>query len=116
MTNQFYILCLSETFLDSSILSDYVNLDIPRYNLVRENHPTNTNCGGVCIYFSKFLPLRILDIHFLHECINFTMRIGDKVCNFISLYRSPHQSIEEFETFADNLELNLDTIAKSNPF
>ena len=44
------------------------------------------------------------------------MRIGDKVCNFISLYRSPNQSLDEFETFADNLELNLDTIVLNNPF
>ena len=43
------------------------------------------------------------------------MRIGDKVCNFISPYRSPNQSLEEFETFADNLELNLDIIAKKIP-
>ena len=56
------------------------------------------------------------NIHFLHECINFEMRIGNKVCNFISLYRSPNQSLEEFETFADDLELNLDRIAKNNPF
>ena len=33
------------------------------------------------------------------------MRIGDKVCNFISLCRSPNQSLEEFEIFADNLRL-----------
>ena len=39
-----------------------------------------------------------------------------KVCNFISLYISPNQSLEEFETFADNLDLNLDTISKNNPF
>ena len=44
------------------------------------------------------------------------MRIGDKVCNFISLHRPPNQSLEELETFADNLELNLDTVAKSIPF
>ena len=44
------------------------------------------------------------------------MRIGDKVCNFISLYRSTNQSLDEFETFADNLELNLDTIVLNNPF
>ena len=43
------------------------------------------------------------------------MRICDKVCNFISLYRSPNQSLEEFETFADNLELNLDIIVKKIP-
>ena len=33
------------------------------------------------------------------------MRIGDKVCKFISLCRSPNQSLVEFETFADNLRL-----------
>ena len=91
-------------------------MDIPGYNLVRADHPAYDKRGGVCIYFRKSLPLGILDIHFLHECINFEMRIGDKVCNFISLYRSPNQSLDEFETFADNLELNLDTIVLNNPF
>ena len=72
------IFCLSETFLDKGILSDDVNLDIPGYNLVRADHSANTKGGGVCIYFRKSLPLRILDIHFLHECIKFEIRIGDK--------------------------------------
>ena len=58
------IFCLSETFLDKGILSDDVNLDIPGYNLVRADHSANTKGGGVCIYFRKSLPLRILDIHF----------------------------------------------------
>ena len=57
-----------------------------------------------------------MDIHFLHECMKFEMRIGDQVCNFVSLYRSPNQSLEAFEIFAGNLRLNLDTIAKNNPF
>ena len=39
--------------------------------------------------------------------MNFEIRIVDKVCNFIFLYRSPNQSLEEFETFADNFEPNL---------
>ena len=37
-----------------------------------------------------------------------------KVCNFIFLYRSPSQSYDIFETFADNLGQNLDTIADKN--
>ena len=78
------ILCLPETFLYSGILSD-VNLDIPGYNLVRADHPANAKRGGVCIYFQKPLPLGILDINFLQNFINFEMRIGDKVCNFLSL-------------------------------
>ena len=44
------------------------------------------------------------------------MRIGDLVCKFVSLYRSPNQSLEEFDKFADNLEINSDTIAKSPLF
>ena len=100
-------------FLDSRILSHDINLDIPGYNLVRADHPGNAKRGGVYIYFRRSLPLRILDIQFLHECINFEMKIRDKVCNFISLCRSPNQSLEEFEKFADKLELNLDTIAKN---
>ena len=44
------------------------------------------------------------------------MRIGDNVYNSICLYRSSNQFLEEFETFADNIEFNLDTIAKNKPF
>ena len=116
MAKQCDILCLPETFLDSDILSDDVDLNILGYNLVRADHPANAKLGDVCIYFWKYLPLRILDIHFLCECISFEMRIGDTVCNFISLYRSPKKSLEKFETFADKLKLDLDTIAESNHF
>ena len=43
--------------------------------------------------------------------MNFEASFAGKVSNFISLYRLPSQSHDIFETFADNLELNLDTIA-----
>ena len=52
----------------------------------------------------------------MDECINFEISLADKVCNLISLYRSPSQSHDVFETFADNLELNVDTIANKNPY
>ena len=42
--------------------------------------------------------------------------LAGKVCNFIFLYRSPSQSHDIFETFAYNLELNLDTITSKNPY
>ena len=32
------------------------------------------------------------------------------------MYRSPSQSKDEFESFADNLELNLDSFALRNPY
>ena len=71
---------------------------------------------AVFVFFQKSLSLKIIGIHFLYERLNFAKKIGDKVCNFIFLYRSPNQSLEEFKTFADNLKLNLDTIAKNNSF
>ena len=103
------ILCLSETYLDSSIPSDDDNLELPGYNLVRADNPTNTKRGGVCIYYHNSLPLKVIDIQLLNECINFEIRIGGKLCSFLCLYRSPSQTRDIFETFANNFELTLDT-------
>ena len=44
------------------------------------------------------------------------MKIGDKLCNFISLHRSPSQSQDEFENFFESLEGNLDRLFQNNPF
>ena len=52
----------------------------------------------------------------LLECINLEIRINGKLRNLISLYRSPSQNMEEFETFIKNLELNLELIFTKNPY
>ena len=52
----------------------------------------------------------------LQECLNIEFSIGKKICRLISLYRSPSQNQEEFNTFLDNLESNLETVSFSNPF
>ena len=107
---------LSETYLNPSFLFDDDNLDIPGYIMVRADHPANSKRGGVCMYYKNCLPLKVLDIRFLHESIAFELRIGDKLCSFISLYRSPNQSYDDFVSFLDNFELTLDTLAHRNPF
>ena len=60
--------------------------------------------------------MKVIDIQFLNECINFEIRIGGKLCSFLCLYRSPSQTRDIFETFADNFELTLDTIVNKNSF
>ena len=60
--------------------------------------------------------MKVIDIQFLNECINFEIRIGGKLCSFLCLYRSPSQTRDIFETFADNFELTLDTIVNKKPF
>ena len=57
-----------------------------------------------------------LNIQYLHECINFEIRIGGKLCRFVSLYRSPSQSHDDFELFANGFELNIDTATAHNTF
>ena len=48
--NKFDIICLSEFFLDSSILTENNNLKINGHKMVRADHPTNTKSGGVCVF------------------------------------------------------------------
>ena len=72
--------------------------------------------GGCCIYYKNFFPLKLIDMHYLQECINFEIKIGGKLCNFIILHRSPSQSQDDFETFLKNFGLNLNTILANNLF
>ena len=84
--NEIYIICLSKTYLDSSISSDNDNLELPGYNLVRTDNPTNTKRGDVCIYYHNSLPLKVIDIQHLNESINFKIRISGKfVASFNSI-------------------------------
>ena len=48
--------------------------------------------------------------------MHFEPQIGDKTCNFVALYRSPSQSQDDFENFADNFEMMLERLAQKNPF
>ena len=42
--------------------------------------------------------------------------VGDKLRKFIALYRSPSQSQDLFESFKENLELNIESAKQKNPF
>ena len=68
------------------------------------------------VYYNISLPIKDKNIHYLQECINFEIKIKDKQCNFITLYRLPNQSQDDFESFINNFELNLDSVMVNNPF
>ena len=116
LVDKFDIICLSETYLDSTVPLDDANLVMSRYNFIRSDHPSNTKRGGACLYYKNYLPLRVLNISYLKECLNFELKIGDKSCNFTALYRSPSQSQDDFETFSDNFEMTLETLAQKDSF
>ena len=55
-----------------------------------------------------------IHLHNLKE--NFEISFAGKIYNFIPLYRSPSQSSDNYEDFAENLELNLDKIARKSQY
>ena len=82
-------------------------------SLIRADNPTNTKRGSVCIYYHNSLPLKVIDIQLLNECINFEIRIGGKLCSLLCFYRSPSQTQDIFEIFAD---ITLDSVINKNLF
>ena len=58
--NKFDTICLSETCLDASVLSDNDNLVIKVYELARDDHPDNSKRGGVCAYVRESFQVRCL--------------------------------------------------------
>ena len=50
-THKVDIICLSETYLDSSISNDDENLKILGYDLFRADHLCNTKWSRLCIYW-----------------------------------------------------------------
>ena len=114
--HKFDIMYLSKTYLDSNTPLDDDNLEISGYTLARSDHPSNTKRGDVWLYYKNNLPLRVINIGYLNECLTLELTVGDKTCNFVVLYRSPSQSQDEFETFSDNFEITLDILAQKDPF
>ena len=114
--NKFDIICLSETCLDSSTPFGDDTLEISGYNLIPSDHLPNNKCGSVCAYYKNFLPLRVCDIRLLDECINLVLNIGDKLCRFVALYRSPSQTQDDVWSFSQNFELTFEQLSENNPY
>ena len=113
-THKFDVICISETYLNSDTSTVDQNLETAGYTLIRADHRSNTKRSGVCIYYKHSLAFKLLDICYLEGCINFEISFGGKLCNFISLYRSPSLSLDVFGKFADDFELNLDRVTNKN--
>ena len=75
--------------------------------MVRANHPANSKCEGVCMYYKNCLPLKVLYIRFIHESI----ALGYKsMTNYVV------SSYDDFVLFLDNFELTIESLAQKNPF
>ena len=72
------MICLSETYLESTIQSDNYNLEIPGYNLVYSDYPSNNKRGGVLHILQSIAACQSHRYRFLQEWTTFKVMIGNK--------------------------------------
>ena len=115
VTHDYDIICLSETFLDSSISNDDERVNIKGYNLLRTDHPSNKKRGDVCMYYKEQLPIiKRDDLCTLKECLITEIRVHKKMFFFSCLHKSPSQTQNEFEEFCNDLNLLLSNVNDVN--
>ena len=103
---------LSETYLDSTTPIAHDKLRIPVYTLICYDHPFNITTQWSLKILNKFVLLRVINIAYLQKCPSFELQIGDKICIFVVLCRSPSQSQDDFGTLGDNFEMTLEILAQ----
>ena len=72
-------ICLSETLLSHSVGSTLDSVNIDGYNIVRSDHPGGSKRGAVCCYFKESLPIRILKITPMTECLVLELLCNNKL-------------------------------------
>ena len=107
----FDIICLPETFLNSSLDSEDDRLKPEVYNLIRSDHPSGSKRGGVCVYYKEHIPLvRRDDLCTFSNCLVTEIHLQNEECFLTCLYQSPSQTQHEFENFCANLDTLTDHI------
>ena len=102
-------ICLSETYLDSTIPDSLLEID--GYNLVRADHPNNIKRGGVCIYYKESHPVQVISLPYFKEALLLEMTDNNKKIILYVIYHSPSENNSEFDSFLSNLEKLLKDIS-----
>ena len=95
--HNFDLSCVSETFLNFETAAKTTNFETPGYNLFRSNNPFTCKRGALCIFYRAILPLKILDISNLNECITFGVSVTNNIYRIIHLYRFRSQTQDIFQ-------------------
>ena len=105
---------LYKSVLDQSIIHQFddESLEISGYYLIRSDDPSNKKRGGICIYYKNLLPSKVPGVRLLEECIAFDFIISNKLCSFISFYKSPSQSLDDFATCSNENSRRIKFITK----
>ena len=110
------IICLTETFLNSSIPNDDNRIMIDGYNLIRSDHPSDSKKGGVCIYYKEHIPLILRDdINTLGNSLVAEILSQNEKCFLTCIYHSPSQNQDEFKNICTNFDILLNNMNDELP-
>ena len=108
-------ICISETYLDSSVSDGDKELAMEGYNFIREDHSSNVKKGGVGIYYKESIAFQIIDINFLSKRFLCEETVNNKKSYTAVLYRPPSQTNTVFNDFLSNFEKLLQELSALNP-
>ena len=112
----FDIVCLSETFLDSSIGDEGPRLVLDGYSLIRCDHPSDSRRGGVCIYYKDHPSLvERPEMTTFNECLVCKVKSGSSRLLLGHCYRSPSQDSDQFDLFKQKWEQTIQNIYDCSP-
>ena len=103
-------ICLSETYLDSSVLKRMLLID--GYNLVRV---TIAMISKEVEFAFVLLPVRVINLSYFQEELLLEMTYYNKNVTVLVICRSRSQSNNEFDSFLFNLEKILSDINNPKP-
>ena len=83
--------------------------------MVMEDHLNNVKREGIYPYVRGSFPVRNFSKSYLNECLTLEVSVSNKKGYVITLYRSPSQTSDEFQSFISNLENLLINITNYNP-
>ena len=115
-TKNFDFICLSESYLDSTISSVDKNLCLDGCKLICVDHPKNIKQAVVCIYYWETLPVKIIQLNYLPESLVCEFNYNNKKIFIVTLYWSPSQSTDELDEFLRGFEDVIDYINQCNPY
>ena len=62
------------------------------------------------VLLTDFLSIKVNNVSYSKQCLNFIVSVNEKQCNITLIYRSPSQSSEELQTIFKKFEFLLDNI------
>ena len=104
--------------LNRSIASETIATVGFSKDIFRNDHPSNSKIGGLCLYYRDRLPIKHrmnLEHQHLQEVIIAEIIFAHKRIFFLTVYQSPTQTTEQFEGSINNLGITINRVQAERP-